>query len=140
MEWMAFYLFAAVFVLLLFGYPVAFTLAGTALVFTFIGEASGTFDPAFLEALPNRLYGIITNQILIAVPLFVFMGVMLERSKLADQLLQSLAQLMRTTPGGLGIAVVVVGAMMAELIDQAGSNWVFGGIAVGVNERQGETR
>ena len=94
MEWMAFYLFAAVFILLLTGYPVAFTLAGTALVFTFIGQASGTFDPAFLEALPNRLYGIMTNQILIAVPLFVFMGVMLERSRIAENLLETMARLL----------------------------------------------
>ncbi len=85
MEYMSFYLFAAVFILLLIGYPVAFTLAGTALIFSVIGEMTGTFDPAFLEALPNRLYGIIGNQILMAVPLFVFMGVMLERSKIADE-------------------------------------------------------
>ena len=110
---MAFGLFAAIGLALMAGFPVAFTLAGVALLFAGIGIMTGTFDPVFLEAFPNRIYGIMTNETLIAVPVFVFMGVMLERSKLADQLLQSLAQLMRGTPGGLGIAVVIVGAMMA---------------------------
>jgi tripartite ATP-independent transporter DctM subunit len=112
MEWMAFYLFAAVFVLLLCGYPVAFTLAGTALAFTFIGEATGTFDPAFLQALPNRFYGIITNQILIAVPLFVFMGVMLERSRIAENLLETMARLFGPLRGGMGISVTLVGMLL----------------------------
>ena len=80
---MALLLFAAVFVLLLAGYPVAFTLAGTALGFAFLGEWIGDFDFAFLQALPNRLYGIMTNETLVAVPLFVFMGVTLERSRVA---------------------------------------------------------
>ena len=95
------------------GFPVAFTLAGVALIFAGIGVLTGTFDPSFLEAFPNRIYGIMTNETLIAVPVFVFMGVMLERSKLADQLLQSLAQIMRRIPGGLGIAVMIVGTLMA---------------------------
>ena len=97
----AFGLFAAVALALMAGFPVAFTLAGVALLFASIGVLSGTFDPAFLEAFPNRIYGIMTNETLIAVPVFVFMGVMLERSRLADQLLQALAQIMRRVPGGL---------------------------------------
>jgi tripartite ATP-independent transporter DctM subunit len=128
MEWMAFYLFAAVFVLLLSGYPVAFTLAGTALAFTFIGEATGTFDPAFLQALPNRLYGIITNQILIAVPLFVFMGVMLERSRIAENLLETMARLFGPLRGGMGISVTLVGMLLAASTGIVGATVVTMGL------------
>jgi tripartite ATP-independent transporter DctM subunit len=125
---MALGLFAAVGLALMAGYPVAFTLAGVALLFAAIGTLTGTFDPVFLEAFPNRVFGIMTNETLIAVPVFVFMGVMLERSKLADQLLQSLAQIMRSTPGGLGIAVVVVGAMMAASTGIVGATVVTMGL------------
>jgi tripartite ATP-independent transporter DctM subunit len=125
---MALGLFAAVGLALMAGYPVAFTLAGIALLFAAIGTLTGTFDPVFLEAFPNRVFGIMTNETLIAVPVFVFMGVMLERSKLADQLLQSLAQIMRSTPGGLGIAVVVVGAMMAASTGIVGATVVTMGL------------
>ena len=128
MEWMAFYLFAAVFVLLLSGYPVAFTLAGTALVFTFIGEATGSFDPTFLEALPNRLYGIMTNQILIAVPLFVFMGVMLERSRIAENLLDTMARLFGPVRGGIGISVTLVGMLLAASTGIVGATVVTMGL------------
>ena len=128
MEWMAFYLFAAVFVLLLFGYPVAFTLAGTALAFTLIGEATGTFDPAFLEALPNRLYGIISNQILIAVPLFVFMGVMLERSRIAENLLETMTRLFGSLRGGMGISVTLVGMLLAASTGIVGATVVTMGL------------
>ena len=125
---MALGLFVAVGLALMAGYPVAFTLAGIALLFAAIGTLTGTFDPVFLEAFPNRVFGIMTNETLIAVPVFVFMGVMLERSKLADQLLQSLAQIMRSTPGGLGIAVVVVGAMMAASTGIVGATVVTMGL------------
>jgi tripartite ATP-independent transporter DctM subunit len=128
MEWMALYLFAAVFVLLLFGYPVAFTLAGTALLFTLIGNVTGTFDPAFLEALPNRLYGIITNQVLIAVPLFVFMGVMLERSKIAEKLLETMTRLFGPLRGGLGISVTLVGMLLAASTGIVGATVVTMGL------------
>jgi len=128
MEYMSLYLFAAVFVLLLIGYPVAFTLAGTALMFTVIGEMTGTFDPAFLEALPNRLYGIITNQILIAVPLFVFMGVMLERSKIADELLTTMSRLFGQMRGGLGISVILVGMLLAASTGIVGATVVTMGL------------
>jgi len=128
MEYMSLYLFAAVFILLLIGYPVAFTLAGTALIFTVIGEMTGTFDPAFLEALPNRLYGIISNQILIAVPLFVFMGVMLERSKIADDLLTTMSRLFGKLRGGLGISVVLVGMLLAASTGIVGATVVTMGL------------
>jgi tripartite ATP-independent transporter DctM subunit len=128
MDWMALYLFAAVFLLLLSGYPVAFTLAGTALMFTVIGQATGTFDAAFLEALPNRLYGIITNQILIAVPLFVFMGVMLERSKIAENLLETMARLFGPLRGGIGISVTLVGMLLAASTGIVGATVVTMGL------------
>lgn len=125
---MSLYLFAAVFVLLLIGYPVAFTLAGTALMFTVIGQATGTFDSAFLEALPNRLYGIIGNQILMAVPLFVFMGVMLERSRVADELLTTMSRLFGSLRGGMGIAVVIVGMLLAASTGIVGATVVTMGL------------
>ena len=128
MEYMPLYLFAVVFILLLIGYPVAFTLAGTALMFTVIGEMTGTFDPAFLEALPNRLYGIIGNQILMAVPLFVFMGVMLERSKIADELLTTMSRLFGRLRGGLAISVVLVGMLLAASTGIVGATVVTMGL------------
>ncbi len=128
MEYMSLYLFATVFVLLLTGYPVAFTLAGTALMFTVIGEMTGTFDPAFLEALPNRLYGIIGNQILMAVPLFVFMGVMLERSRIADELLTTMSRLFGSLRGGLGISVILVGMLLAASTGIVGATVVTMGL------------
>ena len=121
-------LFLAIGLALMAGFPVAFTLAGVGLLFAGLGVLSGTFDPVFLEALPNRIFGIMTNETLIAVPLFVFMGVMLERSKLADQLLRSLAAMMRGAPGGLGIAVVLVGAMMAASTGIVGATVVTMGL------------
>jgi tripartite ATP-independent transporter DctM subunit len=128
MEYMPLYLFAAVFMLLLIGYPVAFTLAGTALIFTVIGEVTGTFDAAFLEALPNRLYGIMSNQILMAVPLFVFMGTMLERSKIADELLNTMSRLFGKLRGGLGISVVLVGMLLAASTGIVGATVVTMGL------------
>jgi len=125
---MAFGLFGAIGLALMAGFPVAFTLAGVALIFAGVGMLTGHFDPVFLEAFPNRIFGIMTNETLIAVPVFVFMGVMLERSKLADQLLRSLAQLMRGTPGGLGMAVVIVGAMMAASTGIVGATVVTMGL------------
>ena len=81
------------------GFPIAFTLAGTALIFAGIGYAMGAFDPSFLGFFPNRIYGVMTNEVLIAVPLFVFMGVMLERSKVAEELLDTMivVYLLKTT-------------------------------------------
>ncbi len=113
---------------LMAGFPVAFTLAGVALLFAGIGVLTGHFDPVFLEAFPNRVFGIMTNETLIAVPVFVFMGVMLERSKLADELLRALAQVMRRVPGGLGIAVMVVGALMAASTGIVGATVVTMGL------------
>ena len=121
-------LFLAAGLSLLAGFPVAFTLAGVALIFAMIGIMTGIFDPAFLSAFPSRIFGIMSNETLIAVPVFVFMGVMLERSKLADQLLQALAQLMRRIPGGLGLAVMLVGTLMAASTGIVGATVVTMGL------------
>lgn len=121
-------LFFAAGISLLAGFPVAFTLAGVALIFALIGIMTGSFDAAFLSAFPSRIFGIMTNETLIAVPVFVFMGVMLERSKLADQLLQALAQLMRRVPGGLGLAVMLVGTLMAASTGIVGATVVTMGL------------
>ena len=109
---------------LLAGFPVAFTLAGVALV----GIMTGVFDPTFLSAFPSRIFGIMSNETLIAVPVFVFMGVILERSKLADQLLQALAQLIHRIPVGLGLAVMLVGALMAASTGIVGATVVTMGL------------
>ncbi len=121
-------LFLAAGLSLLAGFPVAFTLAGVALIFALLGVLGGVFDPAFLSAFPSRVFGIMSNQTLIAVPVFVFMGVMLERSKLADQLLQALATIMRRIPGGLGLAVMMVGALMAASTGIVGATVVTMGL------------
>ncbi len=121
-------LFLTVFIVLLAGYPVAFSLAGTALGFALIGTLTGTFDPSFLEAIPNRLYGIMINETLIAVPLFVFMGVMLERSKVAEQLLDTMALLFGPLRGGLGISVMIVGMLLAASTGIVGATVVTMGL------------
>lgn len=121
-------LFLAVCLLLMLGYPVAFTLAGTALAFAGIGILTGAFDPNLLNAMPDRLYGTMTNITLIAVPLFVFMGVMLERSRLAEDLLTNMARACGRLPGGLGISVVLVGAMLAASTGIVGATVVTMGL------------
>ena len=127
-EAMPLLLFLSVGVALLFGYPVALSLGGTALIFAFIGEAFGLFDPAFLEALPNRLYGVMINDTLIAVPLFVFMGVMLERSRVAESLLDTMAMLFGPLRGGLGISVTLVGMLLAASTGIVGATVVTMGL------------
>ncbi|MDH5391888.1 MAG: TRAP transporter large permease subunit [Gammaproteobacteria bacterium] len=128
MEYMALLLFIFVFVFLLLGYPVAMTLAGTALGFALLGDYTGTFDSAFLQALPNRLYGIMTNQTLIAVPLFVFMGVMLEKSRVAEKLLETMASLFGPLPGGIAISVTLVGMLLAASTGIVGATVVTMGL------------
>lgn len=127
-ELMAFLLFISVCLILLTGYPVAFALGGTALIFSFIGILTGTFDTAFLTALPNRIYGIMTNMTLIAVPLFIFMGVMLEKSKVADKLLDTMALLFGSLRGGLGISVILVGMLLAASTGIVGATVVTMGL------------
>ncbi|MGD8932535.1 MAG: TRAP transporter large permease subunit, partial [Chromatiales bacterium] len=121
-------LFLVICLVLLLGYPVAFSLGGTALAFAWFGILTGTFDTAFLEALPNRLYGIMDNKTLIAVPLFVFMGVMLERSRVAENLLDTMAILFGPMRGGLGISVTVVGMLLAASTGIVGATVVTMGL------------
>ena len=127
-EFLPLFLFAAVFVALLAGYSVAATLAGVALVFALAGAAFGVFDIRDLGFLPSRLYGIVTNQTLIAVPLFVLMGVTLERTRIAETLLESLSSAMGGIRGGLGIAVTLVGMLMAASTGIVGATVVTMGL------------
>ncbi|EGV20386.1 TRAP transporter large permease [Thiocapsa marina] len=127
-EMMPVLLFVGVVATLLAGYPVALSLGGTALAFALVGEAFGLFEPAFLEALPNRLYGVMTNETLIAVPLFVFMGVMLERSRVAESLLDTMAMLFGPLRGGLGISVTLVGMLLAASTGIVGATVVTMGL------------
>ncbi|TQV82743.1 TRAP transporter large permease subunit [Exilibacterium tricleocarpae] len=121
-------MFLTVCVALMSGYPVAFTLAGTALLYAGLGVVSGHFDPQLLLALPDRLFGTMTNTTLIAVPLFVLMGVMLEKSRLAEELLGNLAKACGTMPGGLGISVVLVGMLLAASTGIVGATVVTMGL------------
>ena len=127
-EYLPLLLFLSVCLVLLLGYPVAFSLGGTALAFAWIGGMTGYFDDAFLQALPNRLYGIMTNETLIAVPLFVFMGVMLERSRVAENLLDTMASLFGSLRGGLGISVTLVGMLLAASTGIVGATVVTMGL------------
>ena len=121
-------MFLTVCLVLMAGYPVAFSLGGTALAFAWIGSAFGAFDGVFLEALPNRLYGIMTNETLVAVPLFVFMGVTLERARIADELLDTMALLFGRTRGGLAISVTLVGMLLAASTGIVGATVVTMGL------------
>jgi tripartite ATP-independent transporter DctM subunit len=121
-------MFGVAFVALLAGYPVALTLAGVALLFALVGMLTGAFLPGDLGFTPGRLFGIVTNQTLIAVPLFVFMGVMLEKTRLAEGLLESLSGLLRRFRGGLAITVVLIGMLMAASTGIVGATVVTMGL------------
>ena len=128
MEWMALLLFATVIVTLLAGFPVAFTLGGTSLLFAAIGAVSGNFNDALLSSLPNRVFGIMGNETLVAVPLFVFMGVTLERARIAEELLDTLSRLFGSLRGGLGISVTLVGMLLAASTGIVGATVVTMGL------------
>lgn len=128
MDYMAFYMFGVVCVVILAGFPVAFTLAGTSLAFALFGYYLEVFDEDFLMAMPNRLFGLMMNEILIAVPLFIFMGVMLEKAKVAENLLESMAALFGKLPGGLGISVTLVGMLLAASTGIVGATVVTMGL------------
>jgi len=121
-------LFALVFALLLLGYPVALTLAGGSFAFALACAGLGIFDLDVLGFLPGRLYGIMANQTLIAVPLFVFMGALLERTRIAEQLLRALSGLLGGLPGGLGLGVLLMGALMAASTGIVGATVVTLGL------------
>jgi len=120
----------AVCALLLVGYPVAFTLAGVSLGFAALGAGLGIMDFALLGALPARIFGIMTNDVLLAIPLFIFMGVMLERSRVAEELLETMGRLFGRLPGGLGISVIVVGVLLAAAKGVVGATTVTMGLIV----------
>jgi tripartite ATP-independent transporter DctM subunit len=127
-EWVALLLFISVILVLLAGFPVAFTLGGTALIFAGIGALTGDFNDALLSGLPNRVFGIMTNESLVAVPLFVFMGVTLERAKIAEELLDALGSLFGALRGGLGISVTLVGMLLAASTGIVGATVVTMGL------------
>ena len=128
MEWAALLLFVSVVVLLLAGFPVAFSLSGTALIFAFIGVLSGDFEIAFLSALPSRIFGIMNNETLVAVPLFVFMGVTLERARIAEDLLETLSSLFGSLRSGIGISVTLIGMLLAASTGIVGATVVTMGL------------
>ncbi|MGR3609049.1 MAG: TRAP transporter large permease [Sulfitobacter sp.] len=127
-ELLAALMFFGVIGFLLLGFPVAFTLAGVSLLFGSVGMAFGVFDPSNFGSLPNRYIGFMTNEVLVAVPLFIFMGVMLERSQIAEQLLLTMSKLFGNMRGGLGISVVLVGAMLAASTGVVGATVVTMGL------------
>jgi tripartite ATP-independent transporter DctM subunit len=127
-EWVALLMFVTVVLVLLAGFPVAFTLGGTALLFAGAGMLAGSFNGALLTGLPNRLFGIMNNDTLVAVPLFVFMGVTLERARIAEDLLDTLSALFGKLRGGLGISVTIVGMLLAASTGIVGATVVTMGL------------
>ena len=121
-------MFAGALLLIFSGYPVAFALGGTALMFAGIGVEAGMLDWGLLQALPSRIFGIMSNFILLAVPFFIFMGTMLEKSRLAEDLLTTVGQLFGTVRGGLAVAVVFVGALLAAATGVVGASVVAMGL------------
>lgn len=121
-------MFATVCAVLLAGFPVAFSIAGTALAFALLGAALGVLDLRFVAFLPQRIFGTMQNEVLVAVPLFVFMGVMLERSKVAEDLLESMGRMFGSVRGGLGVSVSVVGALLAASTGIVGATVVTMGL------------
>jgi len=119
---------AAVCVALMAGYPVALTLGGVALAFAVLGELTGTMSMALIGALPQRIFGVMTNEVLLAIPLFVFMGVMLERSRIAEDLLETMGRLFGSLRGGLGISVAIVGTLLAASKGVVGATTVTLGL------------
>ncbi|WP_096086603.1 TRAP transporter large permease [Agaribacterium haliotis] len=128
MEYLSLILFICICAALMLGYSVAFTLAGVSLLFAGVGIVSGSFDAKLLLAYPDRVFGTINNGTLIAVPLFILMGVLLERSKVAEELLENMARLCGRLPAGLGLSVVLVGAMLAASTGIVGATVVTMGL------------
>jgi tripartite ATP-independent transporter DctM subunit len=121
-------MFVAVCGVLMLGFPVAFSLAGTAFAFALLGDVLGAFDLRLLGGLPSRYFGVMVNEVLVAVPLFVFMGVMLERSKLSEQLLETMGMLFGSLRGGLGLSVTIVGMLLAASTGIVGATVVTMGL------------
>ncbi|MDJ0692535.1 MAG: TRAP transporter large permease subunit [Xenococcaceae cyanobacterium MO_188.B32] len=113
LDWLGIVMFAGALVLLSIGYPVAFSLGGVAILFGIIGVIFGVFDPIFLTAMPTRIFGIMANYTLLAIPYFIFLGSMLEKTGIAEKLLETMGILFGRMRGGLALAVVIVGALLA---------------------------
>ncbi|HVZ54208.1 MAG TPA: TRAP transporter large permease subunit [Pseudolabrys sp.] len=127
-ELLAILMVVAVIAALMIGYPVALTLAGVSLAFAVIGHALGIMGFGILGALPQRIFGIMTNEVLLAIPLFIFMGVMLERSRVAEELLETMGRLFGSLRGGLGISAVIVGTLLAAAKGVVGATTVTMGL------------
>ena len=127
-DWLGPLMFVVAFLLIFSGYPVAFSLGGTALIFSLVGVLTGYFDWSLLNALPPRVFGVMSNQILLAVPFFIFMGTMLEKSKLAEGLLTTIGMLFGPMRGGLALAVVFVGTLLAAATGVVGASVVAMGL------------
>lgn len=123
-----FLMFVFVIIVLMTGFPVAFALAGGALIFAAVGAALGAFDSSFLISIPSRIYGVMTNETLIAVPLFVFMGVVLEQGKISERLLEEMGRLFGRVRGGLAVSVCLVGAILAASTGIVGATVVTMGL------------
>lgn len=121
-------MFVVVCLVLMLGFPVALTLGGTALGFAALGVLLGHFDAAYLTALTGRIFGTMGNETLVAVPLFILMGVVLERAKIAEDLLANMAGLFGSRPGGMGVAVILVGALLAASTGIVGATVVTMGV------------
>ncbi len=122
MEYLALVLFALLFIAILLGYPVAPTLAGVSLIFGVLGASIGAFDMSFFDAWINRIYGLMQNELLIALPLFIFMGCMLDQSNLAKDLINGMAVAFSRIPGGLAISVVIIGMLLAASTGVVGAS------------------
>jgi len=127
-EILVFLMFPALCLMLITGYPVAFCLVGTGLLFGAIGSLLGVFDLNFFSFLPDRIFGIVNNEILIAIPLFVFMGIMLERSRIAEELLKTLGAVFAPFPSGMAIGVTIVGTLLAASTGVVGATVVAMGL------------
>ncbi len=127
-DWLGPLMFVAAFALIFSGYPVAFALGGTALTFAGLGVYFGYFEWALLFAMPERIFGIMSNYVLLAVPFFIFMGTMLEKAKLAEDLLRTIGKLFGPLRGGLALAVVFVGALLAAATGVVGASVVAMGL------------
>ena len=127
-EYLDLLMFAVAILVLILGFPVAFSLAGVAIAFALIGDQLGVFPIQFLKAIPQRIFGTMTNEVLMAVPLFIFMGTILEKSKVAEDLLENMSKLLNSIRGGLGISVTLVGALLAASTGIVGATVVTMGL------------
>jgi tripartite ATP-independent transporter DctM subunit len=140
-EWLGPLMFVVVMLLIFSGYPVAFALGGTAVAFAFVGVAAGVFDWPLLYAMPERIFGVMANYVLLAVPFFIFMGTMLEKSRLAEDLLETIGLLFGRMRGGLALAVVFVGMLLAAATGVVGASvTAMGLISLPVMMRYGYDR